>query len=374
MTKFHHRYKLGKIIGKGCFGTVHEAESLIFGTNGQDTEMYGTRVAVKLIPIGSVEEGLPRQVVREITAMHQLQRKHSEMDQSCNDQYHSAEQVIHPNIVKLIEVTPVGSNVAIITELCDTNLISILKDYFSPLCPMPMSAVKDIMRMILSGMKHCHSEPFGVMHRDIKTSNILINIKLPESSHSDLEVQKSSAKFVAKISDFGLSRPLLSHRSVDSTNDGHLTHEVATRWYRAPELLLGNRNYDGKACDMWGIGCIFFELLNCSIVGGGYHPLFPGVGDIDQLSRIFNLCGVPLEGSALTKTPDWGKIEFTFPSGPQSSISPQEKFTALFGKGFEESSNSDQFVDAIDLLVSLLSLEASNRISATDALHHKFFS
>ena len=100
------------------------------------------------------------------------------------------------------------------------------------------------------------------MHRDLKPGNLLVG----EDNRT------------IKIADFGLARtfglPLKTY-----------THEVVTLWYRAPEVLLGQKVYS-TAIDMWSIGCIFYELCH-------HKPLFPGKSEIDQIFRIFKVIGTP---------------------------------------------------------------------------------
>lgn len=102
-------------------------------------------------------------------------------------------------------------------------------------------------------MKYLHSAE--LIHRDLKPSNVLIN--------SDCQL---------KVCDFGLVRCLAADREGDNIV---LTEEVATRWYRAPEVLLGSKTYD-KPADMWSIGCILAEMLL-------YKPIFPGNSTLNQL-------------------------------------------------------------------------------------------
>lgn len=119
-----------------------------------------------------------------------------------------------------------------------------------------------IMYQIMKGIKYLHSA--DVIHRDLKPSNILIN--------SDCHL---------KLCDFGLARSLYQ----DEEKDLALTEEVATRWYRAPEVLLGSQTYE-KSADIWSIGCILAELL----IG---KPLFPGNSTLNQLERIVSYVGKP---------------------------------------------------------------------------------
>ena len=119
--------------------------------------------------------------------------------------------------------------------------------------------VKKILHQIISGLNYCHSR--RIIHRDLKPQNLLIN-----------------DKGIVKIADFGLARafgiPIKT-----------LTHEIETLWYRAPEVLLGQKQYS-LGVDTWAVGCIFAELTE-------KKALFDGDSEIHQIFKIFQFHGTP---------------------------------------------------------------------------------
>jgi cell division cycle 2-like protein len=134
-----------------------------------------------------------------------------------------------------------------------------------------------------------------------------------------------------------------------------LTQLVVTLWYRAPELLLGTPTYT-TAIDMWSLGCIFGELLQ-------KEPLLTGKNEVDQLSKIFALCGLPTEKTwpAFWRLPNAKSLKLPRDSknGNTGSII-RGKFPFLTNSGAE-------------LLSSLLSLNPERRPTAKDMLEHPYF-
>ncbi|VDL99315.1 unnamed protein product [Schistocephalus solidus] len=224
-------------------------------------------VALKKIPLRKLDEGIPNTALRyqEIFLFIFSEIK--------------ALQIIgvHPNIVRLRDVFSHGLGFVLVFDFMLTDLSEVLRNAERPLS---VETVKSYMLMLLKGVAYMHAN--SIMHRDLKPANLLID-----------------SKGILKIADFGLAR-------VYSTeNNRPYSHQVATRWYRAPELLYGARNYS-LSVDLWSVGAIFGEMLNNS-------PLFPGENDIEQLWFVIRVLGTPTEESwpGLRNLPDYNKISFT---------------------------------------------------------------
>jgi serine/threonine protein kinase len=147
---------------------------------------------------------------------------------------------------------------------------------------------------------------------------------------------------IIKLADFGLARAF-------SVPIRTLTHEVETLWYRAPEILLGQKEY-ALPVDMWSVGCIFAEMVE-------KRPLFMGDSEIDQIFKIFQLHGTPNNTAwpGVTSLPDF---KTTFPKF--KGVDPKQHF-----KNFDEA--------GLDLLMQMIALDPAKRISAKQALKHPYF-
>jgi len=185
-----------------------------------------------------------------------------------------------------------------------------------------------IVYQLLKSLKYMHSA--GLIHRDLKPSNMLVN--------SDCQM---------KVADFGLARSVAS--TGEDTNI-KLTDYVATRWYRAPEILLGSTKYS-KAVDMWSVGCILGEL----IVG---KAIFQGTSTLNQIEKVLELIGKP-------KPEDIESIESPHAATILSSINIAKKksFASFFANASEV---------ALDFLRRLLVFNPHNRLTVEEALRHKY--
>ena len=208
-------------IGEGTYGVVYKAR----------VRSTGEILALKRIRLEQEEEGVPSTAIREISLLKELR---------------------HENIVKLVDVVHLEKKLYLVFEYLDLDLKKHMDS--SPHISNDRMVIKGYVYQMCAGIAFCHSH--RVLHRDLKPQNLLI----------DTETNS------LKLADFGLARafaiPLRAY-----------THEVVTLWYRAPEILLGAKQYSTPV-DVWSIGCIFAEMINQS-------PLFPGDSEIDQLFKIF---------------------------------------------------------------------------------------
>ncbi|KAL7990110.1 hypothetical protein Chor_012776 [Crotalus horridus] len=210
----------------------------------------------------------------------------------------------------------------VITELMQSDLHKVI------VSPQPLSSdhIKVFLYQILRGLKYLHSA--GVLHRDIKPGNLLVN-----------------SNCVLKICDFGLAR-------VEEPDESqHMTQEVVTQYYRAPEILMGSRHY-GRPIDIWSVGCIFAELL-------GRRILFQAQSPIQQLDLITDLLGTP-PVAALHSACEGARAHILRGSHKLPSLSV---LYMLSGEATHE---------AVHLLCRMLVFDPAKRISAKDALSHPY--
>jgi mitogen-activated protein kinase 15 len=169
----------------------------------------------------------------------------------------------HENIIEIKGIFEADNNmdIYIVCDFKETDLHQVIKS--SVLEPVHEQA---IIHQILKALKYMHSGE--LIHRDLKPSNVLLDVSCQ-----------------VKICDFGLARSVASHSEDQFEFSQVLTDYVATRWYRAPELLLGSTSYT-KGVDIWAVGCILAEIVL-------KKPLFPGSSTLDQLERIIEVTGKP---------------------------------------------------------------------------------
>lgn len=213
------------------------------------------------------------------------------------------------------------SSIFLVLEFVEHDLKTLLDTMPQPFLA---SEIKTLFSQLLSGVSYLHAH--YILHRDLKSSNLLLN------NRGQL-----------KIADFGMARYV-------GDPPPKLTQLVVTLWYRAPELLLGTKTYDA-AVDMWSVGCIFGELIT-------REPLLQGKNEVDQVTRIFELCGIPDENSwpGFRRLPHARALKL--PKSGSSAI--RAKFPSLTTAG-------------ATLLHDLLSLNPDGRPTADETLRHEYF-
>eukprot|EP00771_Trimastix_marina_P003873 gnl/Trimastix_PCT/585.p1 GENE.gnl/Trimastix_PCT/585~~gnl/Trimastix_PCT/585.p1 ORF type:complete len:374 (+),score=127.25 gnl/Trimastix_PCT/585:964-2085(+) len=288
-------YKVLRPIGKGAYGVVVAAKDM----------RSGEKIAIKKIPNAYTHLTDTKRTLREIKLLTRFR---------------------HENLISIKDIIAPTSldefnDVLWTTELMDTDLHQVIRSAQ----PLSDEHIQYFLYQILRGLKYIHSA--DVLHRDLKPSNLLLN------QNCDL-----------KICDFGLAR----------LANAVQTEYVATRWYRAPEIILGWRQYT-QAVDIWSVGCILAEMI-------ARRPLFPGKDVLHQIRLIIEFLGSPTEEDLrdisnerarnyVLHLPRRNKVPF---SHLFSRITPAPNPLAL------------------DLLEKMLIFDPTKRITVTEALAHPY--
>jgi cyclin-dependent kinase-like len=278
-------------IGEGTYGVVLKARH----------RESGQIVAIKKFKESDEDEQVRKTALREVRILKQLR---------------------HENVVSLIEVFRRKRKLYLVFEYVESTLLEELERHPDGLDPQD---VRRIMWQLCRGVEHLHAQ--NVIHRDLKPENLLL------SKHG-----------VLKLCDFGFARTL-------GGPGARYTDYVSTRWYRCPELLIGDTAY-GKAVDMWALGCLMAEISNGL-------PLFPGDSDVDQLFSIMKVGGAlaPRALDTLRRNPLFAGVKVPDVPHPESLEKRLPTLDPL----------------AIDVIRQCLRYEPLLRASAADILRHPYF-
>uniref|UniRef100_A0A8C7GJF2 cyclin-dependent kinase n=1 Tax=Oncorhynchus kisutch TaxID=8019 RepID=A0A8C7GJF2_ONCKI len=284
--------KLDKL-GEGTYATVYKGRS----------KLTDNLVALKEIRLEH-EEGAPCTAIREVSLLKDLK---------------------HANIVTLHDIIHTQKSLTLVFEYLDKDLKQYLEDCGNSI---HMHNVKLFLFQLLRGLNYCHRRK--VLHRDLKPQNLLIN------DRGEL-----------KLADFGLARA----KSIPTKT---YSNEVVTLWYRPPDILLGSTDYSTQI-DMWGVGCIFYEMSTG-------RPLFPGSTTVPpplpNLHLFVSAPGTPNETSWPGITSNEEFISYNYPRYRADCL--RNHTPRLDNEG-------------VELLSKLLQFEGKKRISAEEAMRHLYF-
>jgi len=400
-------FEIVKLLGSGSYGSVCEAVH----------KPSKTTVAIKKV-LNLFEDNIDcKRVLREV---HLLRRLH------------------HPNVVRLYEIlepkdTKTFDNVYLVMEYAQSDMKKLVKSAIH----LQKIHIQKLIYNLLAGLKYTHSA--GVLHRDIKPANILINedctvkicdfglgrsvagiegtsIKMMKEGNNYEEVKNTpededvtmNDSQLAKIKDKSeeiadiLSLMTLKPKEEQKQQEAKkkdiqekiektrvlrrdmkrtLTGHVVTRWYRAPEIILLEKDY-GPAVDVWSVGCIFAELLSMIKENAATyldrHPLFPGTScfplspdhkvsgkkggfpasNSDQLNVIFDVIGTPTE-EEMSFVTDAKALEYLKTFSQRTRVDLKTKYPAAGD-------------DALDLLNKMLVFNPFFRITIDECLNHPF--
>ncbi|XP_042307023.1 cyclin-dependent kinase-like 3 isoform X2 [Sceloporus undulatus] len=280
---------LGKV-GEGSYGTVMKCKH----------KETGHIVAIKIF-YEKPEKSVNKIAMREIKFLKQFR---------------------HENLVNLIEVFRQKKKIHLVFEFIDHTILDELQHYTHGL---DNRRLKRYLYQILRAIDYLHSN--NVIHRDIKPENILV-----------------SQTGITKLCDFGFARTLAAPGDV-------YTDYVATRWYRAPELVLKDTTY-GKPVDIWALGCMIIEMATG-------NPYLPSSSDLDLLHKIVTKVGnlTPHLQSIFIRSPVFSGMVLPEVQHPKSARKKYPKLSALLA----------------DMVHACLQMDPADRISSADLLQHEYF-
>ncbi|KAJ7583687.1 kinase-like domain-containing protein [Mycena floridula] len=310
------KYTILGFISSGTYGRVYKAQSA-----GDDSRIYAIK-KFKPDKEGDIVTytGISQSAVREIALNRELD---------------------HENVVALREVILEEKSIYMVFEYAEHDFLQVIHHHSQNLrCPIASAVLKSLIYQLFNGLIYLHS--CHILHRDLKPANVLI-----------------SASGVVKIGDLGLAR--LIYEPLQPLFAGDKV--VVTIWYRAPELLLGAKHYN-KAIDCWAVGCVMAELASLRPIFKGEEAKLDSKKNVpfqrDQLLKIFEVLGSPDESDwpGLLEMPEYQNMkrldhfQNRLPDWCQSRIRSQQGY---------------------DLLRQLFMFDPDNRLTAQEALSHKWF-
>ncbi|KAF8638096.1 hypothetical protein AX17_002457 [Amanita inopinata Kibby_2008] len=313
------KYSILGFISSGTYGRVYKAQSL-----EDHTSIYAIK-KFKPDKEGDVVTytGISQSAIREMALNREIN---------------------HENVVALKEVILEDKAIHMVFEYAEHDFLQVIHHHSQTLrSPIPISTLKSLIYQLLNGLLYLHS--CHILHRDLKPANILI-----------------TSSGIVKIGDLGLAR--LVYEPLQSLHAGDKV--VVTIWYRAPELLMGSKHYN-KAIDCWATGCVLAELASLRPIFKGEEAKMEGKknnGGLpfqrDQLLKIFEVLGTPEEN-------DWPNLIY------MSEYQNMKRLDHYPNRLHDWCQSRLRAPLAYDLLRQLFAYNPDKRLTAREALHHRWF-
>lgn len=260
-------------------------------------------------------------------------------------------QANHPNVMHALGIVDSSPDLSmpfretsIVLPRMDTDLHKLMENYISRKELIPSSSLMYMLFGILSGLRYLHAR--RIIHRDLKPANILCN--------QDCQV---------KITDFDLATSILDRKSDGGVPP--LSEYVVSRWYRAPEILMGSKHPYTEAIDMWSFGALMAEMLRRR-----HTPMFPGMNPMQTLTLIFHALGHPSHATLVEMkvSPKCLSRYFEANGTPIGSHVPPKKMDNPSHLWSPLATPK-----ALDLLSQLLTIDPQKRLTADAAMRHPCF-
>ncbi|KAF8334843.1 CMGC/CDK/CDK8 protein kinase [Amanita rubescens] len=314
------KYFIQGFISSGTYGRVYKAQSL-----GDHSKLYAIK-KFKPDKEGDVPTytGISQSAIREMALNREIN---------------------HENVVALKEVILEDKSIHMVFEYAEHDFLQLIHHHSQTLrSSIPLPTLKSLTYQLLNGLLYLHT--CHILHRDLKPANILI-----------------TSNGIVKIGDLGLAR--LVYEPLQSLHTGDKV--VVTIWYRAPELLMGSKHYN-KAIDCWAIGCVLAELASLRPIFKGEEAKVEGkktTGSLpfqrDQVLKILEVLGTPDES-------DWPNLIY------MSEYQNMKRLDPYPNRLHEWCQSRLRSPLAYDLLRLLFVYNPDNRLTAKEALRHKWFS
>ncbi|PCH43934.1 kinase-like protein [Wolfiporia cocos MD-104 SS10] len=250
-------------------------------------------------------------------------------------------EISHENVVALKEVILEDKSIYMVFEYAEHDFLQVIHHHSQTIRgALSQTVLKSLTYQLLNGLLYLHTA--HIIHRDLKPANILI-----------------TAGGVVKIGDLGLAR--ITHQPLQPLFAGDKV--VVTIWYRAPELLLGAKHYN-KAVDVWAVGCVMAELASLRPIFKGEEAKLDSKKNVpfqkDQILKIFEVLGTPNED-------EWPGVK------DLPEYQNMKRLDVYQNRLSDWCHSRIRSKEGFDLLRQLFAYDPDSRLTAKEALQHKWF-